>query len=342
MYPMLREGVELEQYEASEDPYADFPENLDAVHCYAENPDGDLFAIDADIFHALLHADGRGPLPLPPSLLDDADGIVSELVSDGLLQTSRFVKSGDRINRFVLFLIPERTPNIASLCRGIQLTLPIAAPLLLAAGLLLQFFYPATGGAFVQPLYYALFFLSLFLHEIGHLAAGLAYGYPLRDLSILFLGYFPIGACVACQPEEVPHRPKEEIQFSLAGVEVNLLLAGIFLLLSLLVPAARETFREASLANILLFSVNILPASHLDGEAALSTLLGVESASDTARLWLQSGRRRRKLLHEGARGIGFLFLFLFVRLAQVLLFVVIAVDIISPVFSMAALLWRYT
>ncbi len=26
MYPMLREGVELEQYEASEDPYADFPE----------------------------------------------------------------------------------------------------------------------------------------------------------------------------------------------------------------------------------------------------------------------------------------------------------------------------
>ncbi len=53
MYPMLREGVELEQYEASEDPYADFPENLDAVHCYAENPDGDLFAIDADIFHAL-------------------------------------------------------------------------------------------------------------------------------------------------------------------------------------------------------------------------------------------------------------------------------------------------
>ncbi len=97
----------------------------------------------------------------------------------------------------------------------------------------------------------------------------------------------------------MPHRPKEEIQFSLAGVEVNLLLAGIFLLLSLLVPAAR-------------------------------------------RLWLQSGRRRRKLLHEGARGIGFLFLFLFVRLAQVLLFAVIAMDIISPVFSMAALLWRYT
>ena len=75
-----------------------------------------------------------------------------------------------------------------------------------------------------------------------------------------------IGACVAYQPEEVPHSPKEEIQFSPAGVEVNLLLAGIFLLLSLLVPALGETFREASLVNILLFFVNILPHRTLTGK----------------------------------------------------------------------------
>lgn len=342
MNPMLREDVELEEIAAEDDPCEDFSRGDAAVHRYAANAAGERFAIGEDIYQALLLADGRGPLALPPELSASYDDILQELILDGLLQTSRFIRSEDRFNRFVLFMIPERTPNIASFCRGIQLTLPIAAPLLLAEGLLLQFFYPATGGAFVLPLHYALFFLSLFLHEIGHLAAGLAYGYPLRDLSILFFGYFAIGACVAYQPEEVPHSPKEEIQFSLAGVEVNLLLAGIFLLLSLLVPALGETFREASLVNILLFSVNILPASHLDGEAALSALLGVESASDTARLWLQSGRRRRKLLHEGARGIGFLFLFLFVRLAQVLLFAMIAVDIISPVFSMAALLWLYT
>lgn len=341
MNPMLREDVELEEIAAEDDPCEDFSWGDAAVHRYAANAAGERFAIGEDIYHALLLADGRGPLALPPELSASYDDILQELILDGLLQTSRFIRSEDRFNRFVLFMIPERTPNIASFCRGIHLTLPIAAPLFLIAGLVLQFLpsAPPAGGDLLLPLYYALLLLSLFLHEIGHCTAGLAYGYPLRDLSLLFYGYFPIGACVACQQEEEPHLPREQLSFCLAGVEVNLLLSGVFLLLFLLFPPLSETFRQAAWNNLLLFAVNALPASQLDGEAALSALLGVDSAADTAGKWLGSRRLRRKLLQEGGRGLGFFLLFVLVRAAQAILFAVIALDVLSPLFGLAAFLY---
>lgn len=110
MNPMLREDVELEEIAAEDDPCEDFSWGDAAVHRYAANAAGERFAIGEDIYRALLLADGRGPLALPPELSASYDGILQELILDGLLQTSRFIRSEDRFNRFVLFMIPKRTP----------------------------------------------------------------------------------------------------------------------------------------------------------------------------------------------------------------------------------------
>ena len=86
-----------------------------------------------------------------------------------------------------------------------------------------------TGYYFSWWLYYGLLVCSLALHEVGHLVAGLAYGYKISDTGILLLGIIPIGAYVAHEDKKDASR-SEKVQFALAGVEMNLLIAGICLL----------------------------------------------------------------------------------------------------------------
>ena len=159
------------------------------------------------------------------------------------------------------------------------------------------------------------------------MTAGLAYGYDLYDVGILLLGIFPVGAYV-------PHGDKKDtakgakIQFSLAGIEANLLIAGICLLLAVQGVPCSPTLLATAEINIVLAAINLLPTAGLDGESALSAVCGVKNISVTAKRWLTSKQRRRELLRAGLPGLVWLSVFALVRLARAAFWAFLGFDLV--------------
>jgi Zn-dependent protease len=124
-------------------------------------------------------------------------------------------------------------------------------------------------------------FISIALHELGHSLVAIRKGCHVREITLLFLGG-------AAQMEEIPRRPRDEIQMALAGPTVSLLL-GILLIYTgsyahLQVswepmPLIRVVYVQCNLIqyigliNIGLVIFNLLPAFPMDGGRVLRALL---------------------------------------------------------------------
>lgn len=289
MCPVLKEGVSIGtfQYEGS-----------GATHYYIENADGEEFEISRKLWDALLKADGTRPLDLP----DNGRRILPKLKRHGLVRTSRFVQDDGLFNRFILFPIGNRLQAGRLVFKALNAALPAVAILTFAIGIYVTTSEgEGSGYNFNWWLYYGLIALSLALHELGHLIAGLAYGYNISDTGILLLGIIPLGAYVAHEDKKDATKA-EKIQFALAGVEVNLLIAGICLLLAMQSYQLSLTMLSVANVNVILAGVNLLPASGLDGESALSAACEINSISEVAKIWLTNKTRRRKLLRAGLPG----------------------------------------
>lgn len=276
MYPVVKEGVSLGalQYEGSE-----------TTHYYIENTDGEEFEISQRLWDALLQADGTNPLNLP----DEGRKILPILRERGLVQISRFVNDDGLFNRFILFPISNRLQNGSLICKAINAALPVVSILIFAIGVYLTISSSTeTANHINWWLYYGLLVCSLTLHEAGHLVVGLDYGYKISDTGILLLGIIMIGAYVAHEDKKDATK-SEKIQFALAGVEVNLLIAGICLLVAMQYYSQSFTMVFVANINVVLAGINMLPTSGLDGESALSALFGVDSISKVAKNGLSTG-----------------------------------------------------
>ena len=320
MYPILKEGVSIGtfQYEGS-----------DATHYFIENADGDEFEISSRLWDALLKADGTRPLDLP----DNGCRVLPKLKRHGLVRTSRFVRDDGLFNRFILFPIGNRLQAGRLVFKALNAALPAVSILAFA----ISVYVTASGGAesgdsFSWWLYYALIVLSLALHELGHLVAGVAYGYKISDTGILLLGIIPFGAYVAHEDMEDATKA-EKIQFALAGVEVNLLIAGICLLLAMQSYQWSLTMFSIANVNVILAGVNLLPASGLDGESALSAACGINSISEVAKRWLTNKKRRQKLLRAGLPGYACFCVFSITMISKVILWLLIGLDVVSVFFN---------
>lgn len=317
MYPMLNQGVELGTftYEGSEDE-----------HYYAINPDGDEFEINARIAHELARADGTRELKLRKR-------IIKELKDSGLIHTSRFIK-GDDFNRFILFPIGARTLKYRGVCLLINRLLPIVSVLTFVAGIFLKFESSSYwGDDFNLFVYYGMLALSLLSHECGHLIAGFAYGYSISELGFLLLGVIPVGAYIA-HGENENVRKCNQIQFSLAGIECNLMLAGICFIGSMEFYSLSGTLFSVACLNVVFSILNILPAKGLDGESALSHALGVESINTLARKWLHKPKLCRRLLQSGYKGYAYICLFGFSILCDAIVWLVIGIDVLYAVVNL--------
>lgn len=320
MYPVLKEGVSIGtfRYKGSE-----------TIHYYAENADGEEFELDHKLWEALLQADGTHPLDLP----NNGRRMLPQLKRHGLVRTSRFVQDDGLFNRFILFPISNRMQAGRSFFKALNAALPTVAILIFAIGVYVTTSEgEGSGYNFSWWLYYGLIALSLSLHELGHLIAGLAYGYNISDTGILLLGIIPLGAYVAHEDKKDATKA-EKIQFALAGVEVNLLIAGICLLLAMQSYQLSLTMLSVANVNVILAGVNLLPASGLDGESALSAACGINSISEVARKWLTNKKRRQKLLRAGLPGYACFCVFSITMISKVILWLLIGLDIVSVFFN---------
>lgn len=118
-------------------------------------------------------------------------------------------------------------------------------------------------------------FLCVVLHEFGHIAAARHFGIKTPDITLL-----PIGGLARL--ERNPTRPLEELLIAIAGPLVNVVIAGIIVMLvggalgweQLLAPQDRIDFL-ARLAGVNIFLVvfNMIPAFPMDGGRVLRAIL---------------------------------------------------------------------
>lgn len=131
-------------------------------------------------------------------------------------------------------------------------------------------------GAVDQLLFIALLFLSVLLHEFGHIRAARHYGIPTPDVILT-----PIGG--VARIARMPDKPIQELVIALAGPLVTLaiavLLGAAILLTSGSTALAPRSAYDVSLwsallwTNVILLVFNLIPAFPMDGGRVLRAVL---------------------------------------------------------------------
>jgi Zn-dependent protease/CBS domain-containing protein len=131
-------------------------------------------------------------------------------------------------------------------------------------------------GAVDQFLFIVLLFLSVLLHEFGHIRAAARYGIPTPDVILT-----PIGG--VARIARMPDRPREELVIALAGPLVTLVIAALLVGWVTLTRGAHALtpfwHEDVSLwtalawTNGVLLVFNLIPAFPMDGGRVLRALL---------------------------------------------------------------------
>jgi len=125
-------------------------------------------------------------------------------------------------------------------------------------------------------LFLVLLFLCVLLHEFGHIFTARAFGVSTPDVILL-----PIGG--VARLERIPEKPSEEFLIAIAGPAVNVIIAGVLILLAgaRLQPDHLPTLDSTNVSmvdrlaavNLFLAVFNLIPAFPMDGGRVLRALL---------------------------------------------------------------------
>jgi len=142
---------------------------------------------------------------------------------------------------------------------------------------------------------------GIILHEFGHAFAGASYGAKVFEMGLMTMWYVVPGAYVILDEKNVRKRMKR-VQIYAAGVEVNLLLTGIFLILCAIFEDYGGMFLNAAIQNAFLAALNLTLIQGFDGMSIMSELLGTEDASTIAADVIFNSEKKKSLKKHGIAG----------------------------------------
>lgn len=168
---------------------------------------------------------------------------------------------------------------------------------------------------------------GMVLHEFGHMFACLAYGGNVFEAGVLLKWLMP-GAYVMIDTSTIKVR-MHRIQVNAAGIEMNILLAGIFGIIACCVYDYSSFFAGVAINNVILGLMNLILISNLDGMNIMSELLGIENFVEKAKKALKSRKYRKMLIRKGTSGKATVSACALICIAQIALPIIIVINIMG-------------
>ncbi|HEX2099824.1 MAG TPA: site-2 protease family protein, partial [Candidatus Synoicihabitans sp.] len=164
---------------------------------------------------------------------------------------------------------------------GIDVRIHVTFLLLLAWIALVHYQMGGRPAAIEGVLFILALFGCVLLHEFGHAFAARAFGIHTPDITLL-----PIGGVARLQ--RMPDRPWQELVVALAGPLVNVVIAGVIVLIlgrhaevshleDLQHPRA-DLLAKLATINVALAVFNLIPAFPMDGGRVLRALLAMATS----------------------------------------------------------------
>lgn len=229
------------------------------------------YTVPRKIYEFAVQLDGdRDPASIPGYTAEDRRNILRQLRKANLLRDSRVAGKGFGSVYFTLFYkkLNRRLGPVAKIWNNalMLLFLPMAV-----WGVIAYFETdPLWNGSLWGGTVFGLL-LGIALHELSHGMACIAYGGTVHEIGVMIRFFLP-GAYVMMKPEEIRHK-LQRVQVYAGGVEMNYLLAGIFLLIAS-VSEYDGFFYMAALNNAFLGLLNSCFIVGLDGGKVIGELLG--------------------------------------------------------------------
>lgn len=132
---------------------------------------------------------------------------------------------------------------------------------------------------------------GMIFHELSHACAGLTYNGHLFEMGIGISTFLPMGY-IALDTRCIKSRA-QRIQTDAAGIEMNLLLSGMFYILSSMRFIDPFVMYLAAIINLVFAVFNALPLYSIDGLNILSAVIGKDDALKYA-VELIMDRKKRK------------------------------------------------
>lgn len=168
--------------------------------------------------------------------------------------------------------------------------------------------------------------LGLLVHELSHFMAAIGYGARAYEIGIAFHNFLP-GAYVALEKDKITKRRKL-FQIDAAGIESNIMLAGIFLIVDVSFNCKNMFFTQAALINTIIAVVNLSFLKGLDGLNIISDILGTEDILHKA-ISVMSKRRDKIVKRNGISGYALIWLSYMIIFFQLMIPIVIIVELLS-------------
>ena len=274
----------------------------------------------------------------------EIDRRVEELDDSGLIRMDRGVLRLGAVSRIITIArLKDRKKNKAvyqtSNIFVMLFFLPVFIAGLYAVAVLFDNGYAAPTDSWIYDLYrhHTMPFLITALilgsiaggifHEFGHANACRAYGGKVLEYGVA-LDMFPGLYTLMVYSEKTTRMQK--VQILLAGIETNLLIAGLALLFVILAPAYFQVWFVIGFVNAMMAMINMLAIEGLDGVKTMLLLVGMEESDyELIRSVLKSRRSRERLMRGGVNGWIKLIILYMIYYMNYLYLILIAVEILN-------------
>ena len=259
----------------------------------------------------------------------DVDLLLDKLETKEIIRDRRFL-SKNILQTLITVWKPRITPNLRLVSFFINFLMLVSfLPLILfSAAYFILFVNDISFGYIIFGSISGLL-VGLALHELGHMVACLAYGGRVFEVGVGINFFLPC-AYVLMNESHIKKRMRKA-QVSAAGIEMNLILASICLIMAVHIEIFSGFLLGAAIQNIFLAFLNLTLIDGFDGMSIMNEILGADCVVEKAKRVTKSKRLKKRLKKDGTSGYATIFACYILRAIQIGLPLVVLLNIVGVI-----------